>query len=119
MVFIYMDLRENIKLNLKNEVKKKVLYDFFTTFFKSLDMVQIEEGLAHYKWLLNGKQILERNHFGTLWVDDSSFYDELEYYSLLLSVPLFRIKDYLMDFLNEKYDKEFMGRDIKSINLGY
>jgi hypothetical protein len=110
-----MLLRENIKLNLKNELKRKFIFNEFEKLFSEFDMLKTDNDGVFYKWEKDGEQYLERNNFGTLWVDNESFGDELKYFSLLFDLPFHRIKTYLLEFMNEKYINDFEGRDLKSV----
>ena len=100
------------------ETMIKRLFNLYDDIFDKLklEIYTDELGTIYGKWFdKNEKLIFSRNHFGTLWVDNCDSYTTLWIYSKSVSLNKEEFELSLIDYLNQKYQKQSKNRPIKSI----
>ena len=104
------------------ETMIKRLFNLYDDIFDKLklEIYTDESGTIYGKWFdKNEKLIFSRNHFGTLWVDNCDLYTTLWIYSKSVSLNKEEFELSLIDYLNQKYQKQSKNRPIKSIGDEY
>ena len=124
-----MNLQENIsRIKTIMEIEQNdneisnILYSVFDEKFKSLipksELNKIDAGFdtGYVSFYLNDNMIFDKNWWGTLWIRDCNFYNNILSYSRLLSISEEQINNQLINYLNEKYSYAIKDRPIRKIN---
>jgi hypothetical protein len=110
-------MRDLIKKILKEEISTEVIYSEFDNIFDNLELeVKNDDGTLYVNWIDDKDEVVfERNHWGMFWVQDCKLYNELRFYSKMLSQSKKEFEDTLVYYLNQKYIERFYYRPIKKI----
>lgn len=113
-----MNLQENIRRILREELSVDIIYPDFDGIFDNMEVdVSNNDGTLYVRWKdKDGNSVFSRNHWGRLFIHHCESYRELRFYSRMILQTMEEFEETLVKYLNDKYKNEFMSRPIKKIS---
>jgi hypothetical protein len=121
---MFGDINESI-LKEETDDMTEIIYVEFDTVFDTLDLHYYSADrrfpdIMYGKWYnKNNETVFSRNNWGTFWIHDCKPYRELRFFTKLVSLPIEEFDDFLVKYLNKKYEEVFKLKPIKSVGDEY